>query len=372
MAKTYDYLVSGLGPNGREVADFVNAENGDAAVREYESQGNTNVVLHTDDVVAPLMKHYALSKFFSPKEQTKLPTMGDIRRYFLFVRIGYRQTWFLTLLAMVVLAITWYLGGTTFSLVEAMAILLLLFPFLLNFYLLWFGAGARYVRLLRLIGYGRWDEALRLIPEIRLPLSPIELPGLKAQALAGLGRLDDALMTIDEIADNPDLPPYLYWMAQSVIYQESQEPEKVLGALKHAHELAPTFSLLMIAYAGMLLAVRRHASQARDILRRVRRQAIAVPTMPYLHHAEGLLALHEGRPAEAAESFSQAVRQFEPYTRWNQSLLPVAARMRSRYAIALSAIGDTTAAQQQLRIAKPILIAHRDIDLLRRCEEVVG
>ena len=45
-------------------------------------------------------------------------------------------------------------------------------------------------------------------------------------------------MTIDEIAENPDLPPYLYWMAQSVIYQEAQEPEKVLGAISTPHDRA--------------------------------------------------------------------------------------------------------------------------------------
>ena len=162
MAKSFEYLVSGRGPTGGPVADFVNAENGGpAAVREYESQGNTNVLLHTDDVVA-LMKHYALSKFFSPMEQTALPTMGVLRRYFLFVRISYRQIWFLAVLAVAVLAMTWFMGGTTFYLVEVSAVVLLFFPFLMNLVLMWIGA-ARYVRLLRTIGHGQWGEALGLI-----------------------------------------------------------------------------------------------------------------------------------------------------------------------------------------------------------------
>jgi tetratricopeptide (TPR) repeat protein len=276
------------------------------------------------------------------------------------------------LLAVAVLTITWFMGGTAFYLVEALAILLLFFPFVLILYQARFGPGARYVRLLRAIGHAEWDKALRLIPEIQLPLSPVELPTLKAQALAGLGELDDALMTIDDLADNPDLPRYLYWMVQSVIYQEAQSPEKLLGALQQAHELAPTMSLPMIAYAGMLISTRRDVNLARDLLRRAKRQAISLSAMPYLHHAEGLLALHEGRTAEAVESLSNAVRLYEPYVRWNQSLLQIDARMRSRFCLALAASGDTNAAKQQFRIAKPILEAHRDEDLLRKCEEAIG
>lgn len=366
----YEYLLTGRDHRGRKVTEIVRAESGDEAVRQFEALGHTEVVLHTDDAAAPLYRPSETASVLSPREQVAIRTLGEGRRFLFHVWKGYRALWHVHLVALAVIGL-WFAGQGWGSFALLAAVILMFIP-ALQFYLAIFGPSAAYLRLLRAIGYAQWERALRLIPKVTLPLSPVELPLLKARALAGLGRLPEALAELDRVTGEPGFRRPVYWLAQAIIYLDAREPERSLEALAQAHELGPDLALVMISYAGRLLTVRRDTRRARELLAEARRHALADSAWPLLFYAEGLLALQEGRAHEAVERLTEAVRRQVPFVRMNPSILASEARMRANLCLALAATGDTAAARAQLLRAAPLLTAHREIDLLKRCEEAVG
>src|SRR5215831_3288686 len=96
MSKTparYEYLISGRNGRGRRVTEIVQAVSADEAVRLFEERGRTDVVLHTDDVIAPFFRPSKLRKHFRPSECVRLRTAGPVA-YVAIVSLSlYRQMW---------------------------------------------------------------------------------------------------------------------------------------------------------------------------------------------------------------------------------------------------------------------------------------
>jgi tetratricopeptide (TPR) repeat protein len=366
----FEYVLTGRNRRGRRVTEIVRAASGDEAVATFVAQGHSDVVLHTDDVAAPLAKPSA-AVGLSPREQVAIRTMGEGRRFLFFVWKSYRSIWPAILIALGIIGFTLAMGQSLYGF-ALVGFAILLFPPALHLYLSLFGAGAVYLRLLRAVGHARWEEALRLVPRVSLPLSPVELPLLKARALAGLGRLPEALAELDRATASPAYPRHLYWLSQSIIYLDARELEKGLSAVAQAHELAPQVPLIAVSYANRLLAVRREVGRARALVAEARRHAIADWTVPFFLNAEGVIALESGRADDAVRLLAEAVRQHDGFQRNNPSTLPQGARMRANLCLALAATGDTAGARAQLRRAAPLLAAHRELDLLKRCEQAVG
>jgi len=366
----FEYLLSGRNARGRAVTVIVKTESADRAVEAFEAEGHTGIVLHTDDIAAPFYKP-SEAQFLSPREQVATRTMGEWTRFGFFVWKGYCALWFLTLPCVVILAVR-VISGMSLCWLEFPALAFLVFLPAQQAYLQLFGDRAVYLRLLRAIGHAQWERALALVPKVQMKLAPFELRMLKARALAGLDRLPEALAELDDMTADARYPRHVYWLTQSIVYLDGRELQKGLDALAHAHELAPGMSLIAISYANRLLAVRRDKSRARELLGESRRHAVSDTGLPLLLHGEGLLALEEGRPHEAVERLTEAVRRQEPFLRMNPSILASGARMRANLCLALAATGDTAAARAQLRLAAPLLAAHREFDLLKRCEQAAG
>ena len=341
MSPQFQYLVSGRSPGGRKVATIVLAESGDEAVQAFESQGNTHVVLHTDDVAAPpATKELPEKRIFTPLEEAMLPTMGQWHRFGFVMSKAYRSTWQATVPAILIAATAIILDISLLGF-EYLAAAWLFFPLVISLWVIWFSAASKFRRLLRAIGTAQWERALRLIPRIAAAKSTHELALLKARALAGLGRLAEALHEIDRIADDSEIPQHFYWLAQATVYQDAGEQAKVLDALTRAHEIAPNMNFIMISLANRVLSVRRDVRRARELLTEARKHVVSSPTVKFLLYAEGYLALEEGRSADAVELLDDAAQQMDVYCSWEPSLLGVGARMRARLCLACAAAGDT-------------------------------
>jgi tetratricopeptide (TPR) repeat protein len=194
----------------------------------------------------------------------------------------------------------------------------------------------------------------------------------RAQALAGLGRLPEALREFDRVTDLPDVPPFLYWLHQSLIYLAAGERDRMLDVLGRAHEAAPAASAVTILLAHNLVVIRRDVREARRLLAEARRHVTSDVLAPYVQSLEGVLALEEGRPEDAVAHLTTAVGLHRPFARANPILLAQEARMRARLALAHAAAGDPVAARDQFRRVRSILLAHREDELVRRCEEAIG
>jgi tetratricopeptide (TPR) repeat protein len=375
MSKTptrFEYLLSGRDGSGRRVTEIVQAVSADAALRLFEEQGRSDIVLHTDDMVAPFFQPSKLGKHYRPSECVRLRTAGPIA-YVAIVSVSmYRHLWVVGILLIALLA-SRRLIGSDWDFLDAIAVFGLFIPVWVAIYFAATGPLRIERRLLKAIGWARWEDVLRLVGRLDRQRYPeFQLRLRKAQALAGLGRLSEALTEFDQVDDLPDIPRSAYWIGQAAIYMAARETDRVLAVLERACELNPAATLPVIDFANKLLVFRRDAKRARQVLAQAREHAIADTAYPWLLATEGLLSLHDRRPAEAVERLSEALRQFRPFMRGNPSVAPLLARIRAWLCLAHAEVGDTATARSLMRWAAALLVAHREDDLLRQCEQAVG
>lgn len=375
MPKTpgrYEYLISGRNGRGRRITEIVLAVSADEAVRVFEEGGRTDVVLHTDDVIAPFFHPSKLRKHFRPSECVRLRTAGPIA-YITIISVSmYRQLWIVCLLLLGLLAF-WRYIGEGWGVFDAVAILGLLLPVWMALFFAINSPFRTERRLLKAAGWARWDEVLALLRKLNRANYPeFLLRQRKAQALAGLGRLSEGLTEFDPVAELPDVPPFAYWAGQGAIYMAAGDTEMVISVLERACEAGPAVTLPLIDLANKLLVYRRDARRARQMLAQARQHAISDTAYPWLLATEGLLALHEQHPTEAVERLRESLRLFEPFLRGNPAAVPLAARIRAWLCLAHAAHGDTATGRRHLRRAAPLLLAHHEDDLLRECEQAVG
>jgi tetratricopeptide (TPR) repeat protein len=286
--------------------------------------------------------------------------------------VSYRAMLFVLVLDVVMVAGTRAMGLPPGGFLDAAAALILVTPlgFALYFVLVrLFGLSQR---INYAIAWARWEEVLRLIDRVPGRGPTFESHAIRAQALAGLGRLADALREFDQVTDLPGIPESLYWMHQALVYQAAGGREKVVQVQERAHEVAPTASGVIIIYAHNLAIIRGDFGGARRLLAGLRGHAVSDIAAPCLHSLEGELALKEGRPQEAVAHLTRGYTLIRRFARGNIVHLPQAARIRARLALALAAAGDTAAARRHFLRARPVLVAHRENDFVRQCEQAVG
>jgi hypothetical protein len=368
----YEYLISGRNGRGRRVTEIVLAASADEAVRLFEEHGRTDIVLHTDDVLAPFFRPSKLRKHFRPSECVRLRTAGPIAYVAIVSLSMYRQLWVVCLLLLGLIAF-WRFLGEDWGLFDVVAILGLFVPVWVALFFALTSPLRTERRLLKAIGWARWEEVLQLIPRLnRATYHEFLVRQRKAQALAGLGRLSEGLTEFDRVAELPDVPPFAYWAGQGAIYMAARDTEMVVSVLERACESAPGVTLPQIDLANKLLVFRRDTRRARLVLAQARKHAISDTAYPWLLATEGLLALQQQHPTEAVERLRESLRLLDHFLWGNASAAPLAARIRAWLCLAHAAHGDTATARWHLRRAAPLLVAHREDDLLRECEQAVG
>ena len=80
------------------------------------------------------------------------------------------------------------------------------------------GPAGRYEQMIEAVAWGRWEEVLRRVDSVGGQVSPDEVAFRKAQALAGLGRLDEALNVVEPFSDGEAMPEWLYLSRLPEVY----------------------------------------------------------------------------------------------------------------------------------------------------------
>jgi tetratricopeptide (TPR) repeat protein len=367
----HEYLVTGRTADGDTATEIVEAATGDEAVRAFEDQGHTDIVLHTGETQALWYKPSTLVKLLHPREIVALREIGAGRQCALLVRMLYRKLWPVVLLCGIPMAIAvafdlefdWIVWGT---------LALALSPILIGLWLCFLGSGARYRRLLVAVGWGDWPEVLRLVPRVKLQLPAMELPLRKAQALAGLGRVPEALLEYDRLDDDPSVSRPIFWGYRALVYIAAHDRANAIVVLERAQELMPDNPDVLVDLAALVMVVRRDVPRARRLLAEAGRHVLADTTYPFYRACEGLIALAEKRPAEAVKCLEEAVRLVEPFLRGNPSVRYHIARLGGHLALAYAASGDHEAARREADRARPVLRANRDATMLAWLADAVG
>lgn len=377
------YILAGTDSDGRHQTELVSAPSADEAARQFTARGFTGVTLHSDEGAGQYFESEVSDEFFkymTPKEYVAVNRMSRGRLLLnLLVRV-YRLLWWL-LVPLLALVVSCRLFDVHWYVIAIAAVGLLLVPPGIVLYAVFFSPCARAARVMSLFYWGRWGEVLAALRETgprsvrpaleRSDSAPI-VAFYAATALAGLGRLDEALEAVQPYVDAPELPAWKYWLYLADVFDTARVGDRVLECAEKAVEIAPDNQNALLDLALHSLSYRRDVARARAMLDELRRHVISETTRPFLVMTEGLLALEEGRPERARELLREAVRLAQPFRYSSAMTGALINRMHTYLTLACAAAGDHAAAEAHFNLAEPWLRAVKLTDLIERCEAALG
>lgn len=370
----HEYLLTGRTPDGQEVTERVEAASADAAVAQFRGRGHgyVDVVLHTDEVMSLFPGQSAVAEVFTPQEYVELLKAGTFWRstWFMLCKV-YRKAWGTDALLLGCLALRRW-AGWPWGVWDWVLLAALLAPLALILLRLAFSPSRRYNRLIAADAWGQWDDVLRQVDSLEGRVPAHDLALRKAKALAGLGRLDEALRVIGKVAHDPQVPPWMYQDFVGEVYSVAKKFDEATIAAERAVELAPDNATVLLDLALGLLTHRRNVERARQLLRQVESHALSDLLVPVFEMAQGLLALEDGHAQQAKARLEKAVAGISPFRAASPLVGSLEDKMRAYLALAAASAGDADAALRNFRAAEPRLRALRSDELLARCQQALA
>ena len=108
------------------------------------------------------------------------------------------------------------------------------------------------------------------------------------------------------------------------------------------------------------------------LIERAKQHRLSEVLEPVCRHIEGVLALELGRPQEANDKVSQAVRSLRPLRHASPLVGAILDQMRLHLAIACAELGQQQRAAELFRLAEPRARAMREEAWLLRYQRVAG
>ncbi len=371
MLAVAEYLLSGCSPEGKKETVRIDAPSADLAVKQLQKRGYEEIVLHTDDVSAHYTHASEVENEITPAEFVKFRYFGSWLDDALFVAWKlYKSGWMVYGAALALLVfrrvMDWPRGLTDYA-----AAIVVAFPLGFSMLAQIFNPAHRYNRLIEALAWGHWEEVLLRLPRIRDKLPPEEGAFVEAQALAGLGRLNEAMTILKPFADDRQMPAWLYWGRLGDVYFAAGKPEMIVPAQEKALELAPDNPTVLLDLAMSLVRWRGDAARARDLLRQARTHALSDVLEVFSYAIEGMIELEDGNPAQARSLLEQTLDALTPFRHATPLIGSAIDRTCAYLALACAAAGDGKQAAGYYRRAEPRLHALRSTDLIVRCQQAL-
>jgi tetratricopeptide (TPR) repeat protein len=364
-----EYIVSGRGPRGRRVTEWFEAASADEAVRSFDELGYRDIVLHTDDVAAIHLHRAKIDKKITARDYVAMRRGGG--RYLFWVFWLYRLGWKTTAAFLALLTLR-RAGEGEWTWWDWLLLGMVLAPFPVAAGIKLASKGHLYWKVMDARSWGRWAEMLDLIGPLEGKVAADEFTFRKAQAIAGLGRLDEAEALVAPFADGSAIPEWYYWSRLADVYGVAQRVDRLIEAQETAARLAPANTTVLIDLALVLVRYRRDTRRARSLLDRARSHAISDIAESSVDAVEGLVALEEKDPVEARQRLERAIAGLKPFRPGNPFVGLVLDRNHAYLSLACAGEGDRAAAERHFRRAEPRLLAVGFDDLRERCRQAVG
>ncbi len=370
-----EYLLTGRDAAGRSRTERVEARTADDAVRiAREALGLSDVVLHTDDAGALYSRQKDVAEVVSPRDFIRFRDLpAPLAGFLVVAKAVYRQNRGFLLFMLVLLVVRRGLYSS-WDWVDWGAAFILLSPIVFAAGAQLFqGQGGRYRMLIDAVAWGRWEEVLKRARGLEgSRVQPEELAFQRAKALAGLGRLDEALAAVAPFADGATIPEWMYLGRLSDVYSAAGRFDDAGATLKRAVELAPENPTVLLDAAIFEVRRRRDPRRARELLEEARTHALSDVIDVFARRLEGRILLEEGRPREALGLLEDARRRLTAFRHASPLIGAALDTLESELALALAAAGDLDAALRHARAALPRLRALGDDDLIDRLRAALG
>ena len=204
--------------------------------------------------------------------------------------------------------------------------------------------------------WGRWEEALRRANWAGRGVSPVVVARVKAQALAGLGRLDEALRVVKPFGDGRTVPEWFYRMTLADVLDSAHRYDEAIAQLEEGVDAASDNATLLLSLARRVLTHERDVGRARALLDEARAHAMSDLLAPFADLQEGLILVEEGRPHEALAVLEPVLEVFRARRHMPLGELPVEGTMIG-LALAKAALGESDEALRLYAKARPRLVA---------------
>jgi len=234
-----------------------------------------------------------------------------------------------------------------------------------------------YRKLLKAADWNRWNEVLSLVARLQLigrfrsvKVPATELTRNRAQALAGSGRLDEALAEYSQCQGRPDCPPWLYKLFVASLYTLAKRYDKAIeyNLASIAEKPTPT---AWADLANRYARYKRDPIKAHSAMDEAEKSPVPDFAKAFYLRCQGIIAYLEGNYDAAKRDLETAIELVEtakgrPYRDGHLSVT------RAYLCCVLAKQGNLAGAKECLALAKEYLVATKEDELLAECRQLCG
>lgn len=373
-----NYVWTARDPSGSSVVKEIAAESAAEAESLLRASGYTDLVLKEDDVIAAVAAGFSERPTFFG-EEIKVTAAGRLKHrdktstnFFSAILTGINRSKVFCLI-IVGLAVFAGLGGHWVS-VGILAIGLLAW---LSFIVCLMSPLVYYQKLLKASDWERWDEVLSLVETLRkvrkfsvVGVPETELIRNRAKAIAGQGRLHEALTEYKQCEGRPDCPSWLYKLFVAMLYAVAKDYDKSIEyRLQSIAEKPGTIAWLDLGY--LYARRKRDPVKAREAVAEADKSPLPDLAKPSRIRCLGIIAYLEGDYAAARSNLETSIALVDkakgrPFRDGHLSIA------RAYLCCVLAKQGDLAGAKRCFALAKEYLIATKEDELLAECRQLIG
>lgn len=374
------FLWRGMDREGSRRAVRVNAASAQAAREALEQDGWTQLELLLDEIASTAAGGVEAPEWLptgapSPDFEAALldgtePSFAS--RWWNFIKAGWGTFFLLTAgLAWGFYQLkSWLIWSSALGL----AALGLVFPVLDA----WFGSALRiYKELNEAKVWWRWKRVMSCVQRLqrshrftRIGVGDEELARCRAQALAGLGRLEEGLREFQAVEHLYAQNHWLYLSLLGGIYDIAKDYERSTECTRRALAEKPDLAALWIDLALRLARGLNQPAEAKEALARAEGLELSGLAKTYLAWVGGIIGWRERRYGEAKLALESALAQFQKMS--HLPLVEGSILLTKSYLCAVEGpMGNRSRAEELWREVRPFLECNREEELLEACRQSV-
>jgi tetratricopeptide (TPR) repeat protein len=365
-----NYVWTATDKTGKKVIKEIKAATADDAKYVLLAQGYSNLELKEDEVIGAVQAGFAKAHS-NASERLRHRDDPTVTYWDVFRKSAGPD--FLIYLGLAFLAV--YFGFQQERGFALICIVALLAQLLFVFY-----RGAQsvyYHKLVTAADWSRWSEVLSLVKTLKLigryrkvKVPESDLIRFRAKALAGMGRLDEALAEFQLCKGRPDRPDWLYTLFVGSLYMTAKQYDKAIECNLLSIAAKPT-NTAWIDLANRYARYKRDPAKARAALAEAEKAPLPDFTKPFHLRCLGIIAYLEGNYGTARQHLESAIDMVEkargrPYRDGHLSVA------RAYLCCVLAKQGEMPAARKCLALAQEYLIATKENELLAECRNLCG
>jgi tetratricopeptide (TPR) repeat protein len=351
------YLWTGKNAQGVEIAEKITAPTPELARDLLEKRGYTDLKLLKDDLMAEMSSKNEVITKMSAAEEAALLRKGKVTLGEYAIGI-FRDVGFLAIACVGLVALFWVRHRYV-----AIFFGLFILPITVAFARVR-RHGYLFARMIEAREWHRADETLRLLMRLEKVLKPEDISLYRSLALIWKGNVASGIA--DWAQHESKISPWRYSAHLSVLYEQAGDIDHAIDLGERAIVQNPNVGALYVDVAWKYLLHERNLPRAKELLNHADQLELIEMAKPFLLRNHGIVALREGRFADAEKLLLEAFGIFQAHTKmhFRHSSMMLT---KGFLAQAEAKLGKTQQARKHFAEAKEWLEAAKMGPILKAC-----